>query len=198
MAFKALKLPWYVAAPGQSALTIRRLTPEDCDTFIRHLHELNFDDFRDRFNGVVSESWLLGYARRSLENAIVLGTFSDGRLIAVAELHCEEGTPEGYGESAFSVASDWRRRGVGTFLITALLEAAAENAVHTVIVETGPQNVGMRELARKFGADMHFQDSMSVGRIDVAQGLRTAERSISRFKPAVFAPAAEEHLLLTA
>ena len=198
MVFKVLQLPWHVAAPGQSDLTIRRLGPKDCDTFIAHLHELNFDDFRDRFNGVVSDHWLLNYVGKSLKEATVLGAFDGGHLIAVSELHCEGGTPKGYGESAFSVASCWRRKGIGTLLITALLEAARENDVHTVLVETGPQNIAMRELARKFGATMHYEDCMSVGQINVAEGLATAECSIAKFKPIVFEPAGVEHLRLTA
>ncbi len=198
MVFRALQLPWHVATPGEPELTIRHLEPRDGDTFVAHLHELNFDDFRDRFNGVVSDHWLLSYVGRSLRDATVLGAFEDGHLIAVAELHCEGGTPDGFGESAFSVASSWRRRGIGTLLITALLEAAKENDVHTVIVETGPQNIAMRELARKFGANMHYEDCMSVGQIEVEQGLRTAERSIAKFRPIVFEPANVEHLRLTA
>ncbi|WP_158285750.1 GNAT family N-acetyltransferase [Pseudohoeflea suaedae] len=198
MVFKVLQLPWHVAAPSQPDLTIRRLEPRDRDTFVAHLHELTFDDFRDRFNGVVSDHWLIDYVEKSLAEAIVLGAFDGGHLVAVSELHCEGGTPDGFGESAFSVASSFRRKGIGTLLITALLEAANENDVHTVIVETGPQNVAMRELARKFGASMHYEDSMSVGQIDVAHGLETAECSIAKFKPIVFQPARVEHLKLTA
>lgn len=198
MVFKALQLPWHVAAPGEDELTIRRLEPRDADTFIKHLHELNFDDFRDRFNGVVSDIWLDGYVRRSLQEATALGVYEGNHLIAVAELHCEGDTPDGIGESAFSVVSDWRRRGIGTLLITALLEAAKENGVHTVIVETGPHNMPMRQLARKFGANMHYEDSMSVGQIDVLEGLRTAENSIARFVPVRFNPAEDWHLDMTA
>lgn len=198
MVFRVLQLPWHVAAPGQTELTIRRLEPRDRDTFIAHLHELNFDDFRDRFNGVVSDHWLVNYVEKSLKEAIVLGAFDRGHLVAVSELHCEGGTPKGFGELAFSVASCFRRKGIGTLLITALLEAAKENDVHTVIVETGPQNIAMRELARKFGANMHYEDCMSVGQIDVASGLETAESSIAKFKPIVFQPARVEHLQLTA
>jgi len=198
MVFKTLELPWHVTSPGENELTIRRLEPRDANTFINHLHELTFDDFRDRFNGVVSDHWLDSYVRRSLKEATVLGVFEANHLVAVAELHCEGDVPDGFGESAFSVVSDLRRKGIGTLLITALLEAAKENGVHTVIVETGPDNLPMRQLARKFGAQMHYEDRLSVGQIDVLEGLRTAEVSVARFRPARFQPAEDRHLKMTA
>lgn len=194
MVFKALLLPWLIAAPGQDGLAIRRLGADDARLFLDHLHELEFDDFHDRFNGVVNDSWLRGYIARSLDQAIVLGAFHGDHLIAVAELHCEGAGEPGVGESAFSVASAWRRKGVGTLLITALLEAAKENGVHSVIVETGPQNVAMRELARRFGADMHMEDHMSVGRIKVEDGLRHAEERIARLRSYSFLSVPEEWL----
>lgn len=197
MVFKALLLPWLIAAPGKDGLAIRRLEPSDARHFLDHLHELEFDDFRDRFNGVVSDEWLTGYIARSLEGAIVLGAFHGTHLVAVAELHCKGAAP-GVGESAFSVASSWRRKGIGTLLITALLEAADEAGVHTVIVETGPQNVAMRELARKFGADMHLKDSMSIGRIPVAEGLLRAEEGVEKLRPYRFLSVPEEWLALSA
>lgn len=197
MVFKALLLPWLIAAPGKDGLAIRRLEPSEAGLFLDHLHELAFDDFRDRFNGIVSDEWLTGYIARSLEGAIVLGAFHGDHLVAVAELHCMGAAP-GVGESAFSVASSWRRKGIGTLLITALLEAAYEAGVHTVIVETGPQNVAMRELARKFGADMHLEDSMSIGRIPVAEGLRRAEEGVEKLRPYRFLSVPEEWLALSA
>lgn len=198
MVFKALLLPWLIAAPGKDGLAIRRLEPSEGDLFLAHLHELDFDDFRDRFNGVVNDDWLKSYIERSLAQAIVLGAFDGDHLVAIAELHCEGAGEAGVGESAFSVASSWRRKGIGTLLITALLEAAYENGVHTVIVETGPQNVAMRELARKFGADMHSEDSMSVGRIDVEEGLRRAAERVEKLKPYRFLSVPEEWLALSA
>lgn len=197
MVFKTLPLPWLIAAPGKEGLAIRRLEPSEAALFLDHLHELAFDDFRDRFNGVVNDSWLVGYIARSLRDAIVLGAFHGDHLVAVAELHCKGAAP-GVGESAFSVASSWRRKGIGTLLITALLEAARESGVHTVIVETGPQNVAMRELARKFGADMHLEDSMSVGRIPVTEGLLRAEKGVDKLRPYRFLSVPEEWLALSA
>jgi Sortase and related acyltransferases len=198
MVFKRLLLPWLIAAPGKDGLAIRRLSPADASLFLQHLHELEFDDFRDRFNGVVNDAWLRGYIDRSLAGAIVLGAFDGDHLVAVAELHRQDGERRGIAESAFSVASAWRRKGIGTLLITALLEAARENGVHTVIVETGPQNVPMRELARKFGADMHIEDNMSVGRINVTEGLRHAEKRVEKLRPYRFLSVPEEWLALSA
>jgi GNAT superfamily N-acetyltransferase len=158
------------------AIRLRRLGPADAGIFRDHIHELHFTDFRDRFNGLASDYWLDKYIARSLEEAICIGAFSGDHLLAVAELHTGGSVPEGEAESAFSVASDWRRKGLGTLLLKALLKAAAENGISTIIVETGPQNHAMKALARRFGARMRFGSDQSVGRIDVAEGLRLAGR----------------------
>lgn len=197
MAIKSLRLPWHIETPGHHNLTIRQLELRDCETFITHLHELSFDDFRDRFNGVVSDHWLESYVRQSLTEATVFGAFHGNRLIAVAELHRAGHAPDGFGEAAFSVASDWRRNGIGTVLITVVLEAARVSGVHTVIVETGRDNTGMRQLARKFGATMRHENWMSVGHIDVDEGLRMAENSIAQFSPILFKRAENKHLEMT-
>ncbi|WP_299861590.1 GNAT family N-acetyltransferase [uncultured Hoeflea sp.] len=167
-------------------IRLRRLGHSDAAIFCVHIHELHYEDFRDRFNGLVSDEWLDKYIDRSLDNAIVIGAFIGDHLVAVAELHAGGYLAEGEGESAFSVASDWRRKGLGTILLKALLKAATENDISTIIVETGPQNHAMKALARKFGAKMRFTGDQSVGRINVAEGLRLAgRRSVIKSLPAL-------------
>jgi GNAT superfamily N-acetyltransferase len=173
-------------------IRLRRLGHADAALFCAHIHELHYQDFRDRFNGLVSDEWLDKYIARSLDNAIVIGAFVGDHLVAVAELHTGGRMAEGEGESAFSVASDWRRKGLGTILLKALLKAATENDISTIIVETGSQNHAMKALARKFGAKMRFTGDQSVGRINVAEGLRLAGRKrIARKLPALAGPIGE-------
>ncbi|MDF1607807.1 GNAT family N-acetyltransferase [Hoeflea sp. YIM 152468] len=155
---------------------LRYLGPVDANAFREHIHDLHFEDFRDRFNGRVSDEWLDRYIARSLNEAIVVGAFDDDHLVGVAELHTGGQIEPGEGESAFSVASDWRHKGVGTILIKALLRAASENDVATILVETGAQNHAMKALAQRFGARMSFAGDQSIGRIDVAHGLSLAAR----------------------
>ncbi|WP_422370712.1 GNAT family N-acetyltransferase [Hoeflea sp.] len=157
-------------------IRLRHLGPQDAAIFRDHLHELHYVDFRDRFNGLVSDPWLETYIARSLDNAICIGAFLGDHLLAVAELHTGGSMGEHEAESAFSVVADWRRKGLGTLLIKSLLKAATENDISTIIVETGPQNHAMKALARRFGARMQFEDDRSVGRINVAEGLRLAGR----------------------
>ncbi|MBV6649746.1 MAG: GNAT family N-acetyltransferase [Hoeflea sp.] len=159
-------------------IRLRYLGPADADAFRDHIHELHFEDFRDRFNGLVSDEWLDKYIARSLNEAIVIGAFADDHLVAVAELHTGGRIEPGQGESAFSVASDWRHKGLGTMLLKALLRAASENEISTIIVMTGSQNHAMKALARRFGAKMQFAGDQSVGRINVADGLRLAGRKL--------------------
>ncbi|MCY0095718.1 GNAT family N-acetyltransferase [Hoeflea ulvae] len=159
---------------------LRYLGPSDARAFRDHIHELHFEDFRDRFNGLVSDDWLDRYIARSLNEAIVIGAFEDDHLVAVAELHTGGQIEPGQGESAFSVASDWRHKGLGTILLKALLRAASENDISTIIVETGGQNQAMKALARRFGARMQLAGDQSVGRINVAEGLRLAGRHVAK------------------
>ncbi|WP_420409973.1 GNAT family N-acetyltransferase [Hoeflea sp.] len=173
-------------------LRLRHLGPEDASIFRDHLHELHYADFRDRFNGLVSDAWLEAYIADSLNNAICIGVFLGDHLLAVAELHAGGMMGEHVAESAFSVASDWRRKGLGTLLIRSLLKAATENDISTIIVETGPQNHAMKALARKFGAKMQFSGDQSVGRINVAEGLRLAGRRRSFAPLPVAAPGPAE------
>ncbi|MBC7283642.1 GNAT family N-acetyltransferase [Hoeflea sp.] len=171
---------------------LRYLGPSDAKDFCAHLHELHYEDFRHRFNGLVSDPWLDKYIARSLNEAIVIGAYIGDHLVAVAELHTGGQIPEHDAESAFSVASDWRRKGLGTILLKALLRAASENDISTIIVETGTQNHAMKALARKFGARMQFAADQSVGRINVADGLRLAARDREhRSFPAVPLPKPE-------
>ena len=94
-----------------SDVVLRYLGPSDARDFCAHLHELHYEDFRDRFNGLVSDPWLDKYIARSLNEAIVIGAYVGDHLVAVAELHTGGQIPEHVAESAFSVASDWRRKG---------------------------------------------------------------------------------------
>jgi GNAT superfamily N-acetyltransferase len=177
MLFRFLFKPREPQFALEGEVRLRSLGPSDADAFRDHIHELHFENFRDRFNGLVSDEWLDKYIARSLNEAIVIGAFIDDHLAAVAELHAGGSIAEGVGESAFSVSSDWRRRGLGTLLLKALLRVATENDIATIIVETGAQNHAMKALARRFGARMQMQGDQSVGRINVAEGLRLAARS---------------------
>lgn len=159
-------------------IRLRYLGPADAGAFRDHIHELHFEDFRDRFNGLVSDYWLDKYIERSLNEAIVIGAFAGDHLVGVAELHTGGRIEPGQGESAFSVASDWRHKGLGTILLKALLRAASDNDISTIIVMTGSQNHAMKALARRFGARMQFAGDQSVGRINVADGLRLAARRL--------------------
>lgn len=153
----------------------RRLRCADAAQFADHLHQLDFEARQQRFNGAVSDHWLDGYIQRSLATAIIVGAFDGRRLVAVAELHKGDSTAGGEGETAFSVAAEWRRKGVGTELIRQLLKEAETVGLSSMLVETGSNNVAMKALARRHGAEMHFAGTRSVGRIAVPHGLQRAQ-----------------------
>lgn len=179
MFFRFLFKPRDFETTLDGGIRLRRLGPADAGVFRDHIHALHFADFRDRFNGLASDHWLDRYIARSLSDAACIGVFSGDDLVAVAELHSGSHLAAGEAESAFSVASDWRRKGLGKLLVRALLTVATETSISTIIVETGPQNQAMKALARSFGAKMRFGGTQSVGRINVAEGLRLAGRRTS-------------------
>lgn len=158
-----------------SALRYRRLRSADAEMFADHLRQLDPEARRERFNGAVSDDWLNGYIQRSLKTAIIVGAFDHRRLVAVAELHKGDSLAGGEGESALSVAADWRRKGVGTALIQELLKEAETVGLSSMLVETGSTNSAMKALARRHGAEMLFSGTRSVGRIAVPQGLERAQ-----------------------
>lgn len=197
MFFRLLFKPRSLKSAAASGVRLRQLGPADAAIFCAHLHALHYADFRDRFNGLVSDEWLDGYIARSLSGATVIGAFDQGNLVGVAELHTGGRLLPGTGEAAFSVASDLRRQGLGTLLLAALLKAASESGVETVIVETSSQNLAMKKLARKFGARMKFAGDQSIGHIDVVEGLRLAAKRHDEI-PAVIAPPRSGDLYLGA
>ncbi|PWV95393.1 ribosomal protein S18 acetylase RimI-like enzyme [Hoeflea marina] len=167
--------PWTPAASVPHPLRYRRLRPADASAFAAHLHQLDPDARRDRFNGTTSDHWLDGYIERSLKAAIIVGAFDGRRLVAVAELHRGDAAANGEGETAFSVAAEWRRKGVGSALIRELLKQAETVGLGAMLVETGSNNLAMKALARRHGAEMRFSGNRSVGRIEVPHGLERAQ-----------------------
>jgi len=80
----------------------------------------------------------------------------EGTLVAVTSgeivgtLHVEV-SRSGFGELAMLVAREWRRRGVGSALLTAAIEWARERGLHKLSLSVFPHNAAAIALYRKFG-----------------------------------------------
>jgi GNAT superfamily N-acetyltransferase len=133
-----------------------------------HLLRLDRASRHDRFHGFIDDSFIEGYAEKCAnDGTIVIAYFEDGVVRGAAELHPPEQSPDSLPEIAFSVEAPARRRGVGSFLFRQLIAEARAKGYRKLRITTGAQNVAMRALANKFGAQLTFSQGESTGTVDV-------------------------------
>ncbi len=146
-----------------AGVRLRILGRADLPLFIDHLSKLDLRARADRFNGAVDDDRLAEYAAQSLRpGVLVVAAELGAAVIGIAELH-----PVGHdsGELAFSVAENWRGRGVGAALFALVVEAAWSRGYDELLITTHPGNEPMKALARRFGAGIRFESGESVGRV---------------------------------
>jgi GNAT superfamily N-acetyltransferase len=158
---------------------VRRLTAAEQPLFREHLLRLDADTRVDRFNAPTDDIIIEQYVDRCVSSgAIVIGWFEDGVVRGAAELH-ESDDVQGQGDGAFSVERDFRRKGVGSILLSQLLEAARERGYRSLRITTQPQNMAMQALVRKFRGRLSFDDGEMVGLIALRKGpFRLIERAL--------------------
>lgn len=150
----------------------------DVAAFTTHLLALDMPTRCERFGGPRNDAWIDEYAGGCIKpGTLVIGAFADsGTPIGVAELH-----PAGHdcGEIAFSVAREWRRRGVGRALFALMLEAAWGRGHDRIEITTNSDNDAMRRLASGFGAKISFDRGHGRGAIALGE-LRLFDRDGKR------------------
>jgi GNAT superfamily N-acetyltransferase len=138
-------------------------------SFREHLLRLEGKSRYDRFGMVVSDELVAHYAEKCFQlDAITYGFFVDGTMRAAGELRsCEPGSlfTEGAVEAAFSVESDWRRRGIGTELMARIVRAASNRRADTLCLYCQAHNSAMLGLAKKFETELQFQTDDVTGRL---------------------------------
>ena len=147
---------------------IRILAQEELPLLRDHLLRLDPKSRRDRFHGVVDDSFIANYIVRCFgPNTIVIAYIENDEVHGVAELHESTDPIDPTPEIAFSVEEPLRRRGIGSILFQTLLIEARRAGHKRLRVTTGPNNEAMRALARKFGAHLHFAHGELAGMIDL-------------------------------
>jgi hypothetical protein len=68
-------------------------------------------------------------------------------------------------EGAFSVETDWRRRGVGTELLGRIVRAARNRKADRLYMVCMASNVAMQGLAKKFAADFRLETDDAMCRL---------------------------------
>jgi GNAT superfamily N-acetyltransferase len=153
---------------------VRRLWPSDAQAYRDHLLRLDPRSRHWRFGGGMSDDFLVHYAERCFgQGDLLYGAFVDGHLRGAAELRSNraiwsEQAPFGRhieAEAAFSVESDYRRRGIGEKLFRRIERAASNHGVETIEIICLPDNIGMRALAQKFKTHFTFEENSLTGRL---------------------------------
>lgn len=183
---------------------IRRLWPTERDLFIAHLLRLDALTRRERFGTAVNDDFLVNYANTTFGvGGLVYAYIEDGEVRGAAELRGLEDLIAQTGEAAFSVEKAWRRRGIGESLFARLLTAARNRGIRTLYMTCLPENAAMRNLARKFEAELvggynDVEGTIATGgptpftildeAIDNARGFATLALSLQRkfWRPAFF------------
>jgi GNAT superfamily N-acetyltransferase len=160
--------------PTSSHVEIRRLWPSDMEAFRDHLLRLDQRSRHERFGGGMSDEFVVRYAQHCFGRGDLLyGAFVDGHMCGAAELRSNraiwsEQAPFGRhirAEAAFSVESEYRRRGIGEKLFKRVERAASNHGVETIEIVCLPDNVGMQRLAQKFETHFTFEENMLAGRL---------------------------------
>lgn len=134
---------------------VRRLWPAERDLFTAHLLRLDAATRRERFGTAVNDEFLRNYAETTFGvGGLVYAYVEAGEVRGAAELRGLEEIIVETGEAAFSVERDWRRRGIGEALFGRLITAARNRNVRTLYMTCLPENAAMRNLARKFEAEL--------------------------------------------
>jgi GNAT superfamily N-acetyltransferase len=104
---------------------------------------------------------------------LLYGAFVHGHMCGAAELRSNmaiwsEQAPFGrhiHAEAAFSVETEYRRRGIGEKLFRRIQRAATNHGVETIEIICLPDNIGMQRLAQKFKTQFTFEENSLTGRL---------------------------------
>jgi GNAT superfamily N-acetyltransferase len=143
--------------------SIRRLLwIGEAELYRGHLLRLDAESRRNRFGGAVSDDFIREYCEPgALRGAIIYGFLVNGVLRGAAELRLLE--PAGDAEVALSIERAWRSQGVGTALLEHLLLAASNRRINRLHMLCLAENGRMRQLARKFDAELSIQSGSVMG-----------------------------------
>ncbi len=167
------KYEWRVPMDGEKA-TIRAIKPEDEPLWAEMIESLSPATAEYRFFGPVREvtkSMLVRYCHIDYDREIALVAISEpkGRgkkkqMLGVARLTIETANAE-EGEFAIVVRDDYQRKGIGSKLMDALIQAARDRHVREIYGHVLAANPGMTRFAESLGFDVRPGDEPEVRRL---------------------------------
>ncbi len=158
------KYRWEFTVDGR-ALTIRAIKPEDEPLWAEMTENLSSDTARYRFFGPigdVTKAMLVRYCHVDYDREIALVAVQEQpgerhTMVGVARLSIETETSE-EGEFAVVVRDADQRKGIGTKLMHALIEAARERHVREIRGTALAANPGMLRFSENLGFDISPSD----------------------------------------
>jgi GNAT superfamily N-acetyltransferase len=149
---------------------IRKLWMGEAEQYKNHLLRLDADSRHSRFGGGVSDDFIRDYVGTTLGlGAVVHGFFVDGMLRGAAELRMLGPAFAREAEAALSIEAPWQSHGVGSALLERTLLAARNRSIRKLHMACLANNRRMRELARKFAAELSFDFGGVVGEVAAAR-----------------------------
>ena len=145
---------------------IRKLWPNEADAYRDHLLRLDRDSRHSRFGGGTSDDFIRDYVGATYPlNAVIHGFFVDGVLRGAAELRPLGPALACEAEAAISIETPWQSHGVGSDLLDRTLLAARNRGIASLHMACLANNRRMRDLARKFSAELSFDFGSVVGEV---------------------------------
>lgn len=146
---------------------IRKMWMGESARYRNHLLRLDRESRNRRFGGGVSDAYIRKHVTPSMWlDAVVHGFFVDGELRGAAELRPIGGQMSKQAEAAFSVEKEWQSHGVGSALLEHTLLTARNRGIRHLHMACLADNHRMRQLARKFDADLSFDFGGVVGEVE--------------------------------
>jgi GNAT superfamily N-acetyltransferase len=146
--------------------TVRKLSINEAALYGAHLLRLDAESRRSRFGGTVADAYIRCHAECSiLGDATIHGFFLESEVRGAAELRHFAAHAA---EIALSIEKDWQGHGIGTTLFETTLRAARIRGVKSLYMSCLPENLRMRQLARKFHADMKFEFGSVAGVLELS------------------------------
>jgi GNAT superfamily N-acetyltransferase len=149
---------------------IRKLWIAEADLYRDHLLRLDPESRQSRLGGGVSDEFISTYVGTTLGlSAVIHGYFVEGVLRGAAELRPLGPAFAREAEAAISIESPWQSHGVGSALLDRTLLAARNRGINKLHMACLANNRRMRELARKFSAELSFDFGTVVGEVTAAR-----------------------------
>ena len=166
------KYHWDVPMDGEK-VAIRAIKPEDEPLWSEMIESLSPTTAEYRFFGPVREvtkSMLVRYCHIDYDREIALAAIREGKgkkkkaMLGVARLSIETANAE-EGEFAILVRDEYQRKGIGSKLMDALIQAARDRHVREINGHVLAANPGMTRFAESLGFDVRPGDEPDVRKL---------------------------------